>query len=147
MAAEPSQQQQQTKRRRPGFGNKKAKKQPQMTRIKTVWITEPSKPFIDDYEVGQQIGEAGQFGKAYRCRRKADKKIFAVKAVSKARFYRLDKSGMQRQALLSAMQGEIDVMRTIKGQNPYIVNLESVYEDKHMLYIVMEECRGYVLLL
>ena len=49
---------------------------------------------------------------------------------------------MQRQALLSAMQGEIDVMRAIKGQNPYIVNLEAVYEDKHMLYIVMEECRG-----
>ena len=110
---------------------------------KRVWNTRYEKVFINDFEVGQQIGESGQFGKTYRCRRKADKKrIFAVKTLSKARFHRLDKSGLERKAILSAMDSEIDVLHAVKGQNPYIVSLEEIYEDKHMLYIVMEECRG-----
>merc|ERR1719445_2987307 len=124
---------------KPGMkGKPKAK--PQMERLKTVWITEKSPPFKSAYQVGQQIGEAGQFGKAYRCKRKSDKKIFAVKAISKARFYRLDKSAQRRAAFLMAMQGEIDIMRRLKHK--YIVTMEECYEDKHTLYIVMEECKG-----
>ena len=122
--------------KKPGFGKKK----PQMTRIKTVWITKKTAPFPEDYQVGGQIGEPGQFGKAYRCRRRNDGKIFAVKSISKARFYRLDRSAQRRQALLVAMQGEIDIMRRLK--HDYIVRMEAVYEDKHTLYIVMEECKG-----
>jgi len=113
---------------------------PEMTRIKTVWITKKTAPFKSAYQVGQQIGEPGQFGKAYRCKRRSDKKIFAVKTISKARFYRLDKSAQRRQAFLIAMQGEIDIMRRL--HHKYIVNMEECYEDKHTLYIVMEECKG-----
>jgi len=113
---------------------------PQMTRIKTVWITKKTAPFKSAYQVGQQIGEPGQFGKAYRCKRRSDKKILAVKTISKARFYRIDKSPQRRQAFLVAMQGEIDIMRRLKHK--YIVNMEECYEDKHTLYIVMEECKG-----
>jgi calcium-dependent protein kinase len=125
---------------RPTMPGSKPSSRPTMTRIKTVWVTKATAPFRDDYQVGQQIGEAGQFGKAYRCKRKQDRKILAVKAISKARFYRLDRSASRRQALLIAMQGEIDIMRRLKHQ--YIVNMSSVYEDKHTLYIVMEECKG-----
>ena len=97
-------------------------------------------PFKSAYQVGQQIGEPGQFGKAYRCKRRADKQIFAVKTISKARFYRLDKSAQRRQAFLIAMQGEIDIMRRL--EHKYIIKMEECYEDKHTLYIVMEECKG-----
>eukprot|EP01084_Bolivina_argentea_P026355 49004_1 len=93
---------------RPGMGGgkKSNKPKPSMERLKTVWITEKTPPFKSAYQVGQQIGEPGQFGKAYRCKRKKDKKIFAVKCISKSRFYRLDRSVQRRQALLIAMQGE-----------------------------------------
>jgi len=124
---------------RPGMGGGR-KTKPEMTRIKTVWITQKTAPFKQHYQVGQQIGEPGQFGKAYRCKRRSDKKIFAVKTISKARFYRLDKSAQRRQAFLVAMQGEIDIMRRLKHK--YIVQMEECYEDKHTLYIVMEECKG-----
>eukprot|EP00483_Globobulimina_turgida_P005718 UN05728 len=126
---------------RPGMsGGGKGKPKPPMERLKTVWITARTAPFKQAYQVGQQIGEAGQFGKAYRCKRKKDKQIFAVKCISKARFYRLDRSVQRRKALLIAMQGEIDIMRRLKHK--FIVSMEECYEDKHTLYIVMEECKG-----
>jgi len=125
---------------RPGMGGKGKKPKPEMQRLKTVWITQKTKPFKTAYQVGQQIGEPGQFGKAYRCRRRKDSKIFAVKCISKARFYRLDRSAARRQAFLVAMQGEIDIMRRLKHK--YIVSMEECFEDKHTLYIVMEECKG-----
>ncbi|ETO34429.1 hypothetical protein RFI_02665 [Reticulomyxa filosa] len=90
--------------------------------------------------VGQQLGEPGQFGKAFRVKKKADGKEFAAKQISKSNFYRIDKDPRRRQALLVAMQGEIDIMKRLNHK--YIVNLDSVYEDKHTLWIVMEECRG-----
>jgi len=124
---------------RPGMGGR-GKPKPEMQRVKTVWITQKTKPFKSMYQVGQQIGEPGQFGKAYRCRRRKDSKIFAVKCISKARFYRLDRSAARRQAFLVAMQGEIDIMRRLKHK--YIVSMEECFEDKHTLYIVMEECKG-----
>jgi calcium-dependent protein kinase len=129
--------------KKPGMFGKKGKKavaKPEMTRIKTVWITEPTRPFSEVYRVGKQIGEPGQFGKAYRVQRKKDKAIFAAKQISKARFYRLDKDASRRQALLIAMKGEIDIMRRLSHK--YIVNLIGVFEDKHTLWIVMEECKG-----
>jgi len=126
---------------KPNVFNKKQDSQiPDMKRVKTVWITEKTEPFEEHFNVGDQIGEPGQFGRAFKCIRKLDNKTFAVKQVSKARFYRIDKDQKRRQSLLSAMKAEIDIMRRLK--HAYIVNMESVYEDKHNLYIVMEECQG-----
>ena len=73
--------------RKPGMrgmgGGGGGKHKPGMTRLRTVWITEPSqKPFKDDYVILKQIGEPGQFGKAYQCKRKADGTILAVKEIS-----------------------------------------------------------------
>ncbi|ETO10053.1 calmodulin-dependent protein kinase [Reticulomyxa filosa] len=96
--------------------------------------------FVPDFTIGRQLGEPGQFGKAFRVKKKSDGKQFAAKQISKSRFYRLDKDPKRRQALLAAMQGEIDIMKRLNHK--YIVNLDSVYEDKQMLWIVMEECRG-----
>merc|ERR1719499_2253454 len=122
---------------KPGMGKGK----PGMTRLRTVWITEPSqKKFKDDFMILKQIGEPGQFGKAFQCKRKQDGKILAVKEISKARIYRLHPSDNIRQSLLKSMQSEIDIMRRLKHK--YIVNMFGTYETKHDLHIVMEECRG-----
>eukprot|EP01084_Bolivina_argentea_P189158 325383_1 len=124
---------------KPGMGSSKHK--PGMTRLRTVWITEPSKnSFKDDYSILKQIGEPGQFGKAYQCKRKKDGMILAVKEISKARIYRLHPSDNIRQSLLKSMQAEIDIMRRLKHR--YIVNMYATYETKHTLHIVMEECKG-----
>jgi len=110
-------------------------------KIKTVWITQPSQSqFKDNYVVIKKIGEPGQFGKAFQCRRKKDGKVLAVKEISKARIYRLHPSNATRQHLLKSMQAEIDIMRRL--QHPYIVNMYETYETKHELHIVMEECKG-----
>ena len=97
---------------------------------------------MDDFDVRGQIGSAGQFGLVYRCRRKSDRKKLAVKTINKARFYRLGQNSQERYQLLSSMQGEINILQVIKDRHPNIINFESVYEDRHFLYIVMEECMG-----
>ena len=97
---------------------------------------------IKDFEVGQQLGVTGHFSKVYRCRRKSDKKILAVKGICKSRFYRLNTARTQREALLCAMEEELDVTRAIKGQNLYIVNTEAIYQDKSMLCVVTQQCHG-----
>eukprot|EP01084_Bolivina_argentea_P014303 26725_1 len=127
-------------------GGAGGKHKPGMTRLRTVWITEPSKkPFKDEYVILKQIGEPGQFGKAYQCKRKSDGIILAVKEISKARIYRLHPSDQIRQSLLKSMQAEIDIMRRLKHK--YIVNMYGTYETKHTLHIVMEECKGGELLI
>ena len=133
-----------TKPLKPGMSGKKGKKpgiKPGMTRLRTVWITEPSQnSFEEDYETIKQIGEPGQFGKAYQCKRKSDGLIVAAKEISKARIYRLHPSDNIRQSLLKSMQCEIDIMKRLKHK--YIVNMYGTYETKHNLHIIMEECKG-----
>merc|ERR1719420_2521725 len=65
-------------------------------------------------------------------------KKFAVKQLNKNRFYRIPQKFRQR--YLRAMHDEIDILTTLK--HPNIIRLNSVYEDKQTLYIVMEECKG-----
>eukprot|EP01083_Nonionella_stella_P098329 276473_1 len=107
----------------------------------TVWITRPSQSkFEEKYTKLKPIGEAGSFGKAYQIQRKSDKKILAVKEISKAKIYRLHPSDVMRQSLLKSMEAEIDIMRRLNHK--YIVNMYETYETKHTLHICMEECRG-----
>eukprot|EP00485_Elphidium_margaritaceum_P003965 CAMPEP_0202686588 /NCGR_PEP_ID=MMETSP1385-20130828/2332_1 /ASSEMBLY_ACC=CAM_ASM_000861 /TAXON_ID=933848 /ORGANISM="Elphidium margaritaceum" /LENGTH=706 /DNA_ID=CAMNT_0049341193 /DNA_START=138 /DNA_END=2258 /DNA_ORIENTATION=+ len=121
-----------------GMGNKPGQG---MTRLRTVWVTQKSDTvFEDEYTTLKQIGEPGQFGKAFQCRRNADGKVLAVKEIAKERIYRLHPSDSIRQSLLKSMQAEIDVMRRL--EHKYIVRMYATYETKHTLHIVMEECKG-----
>ena len=126
--------------RKPLMRRPRPRGKPDMTRLRNPWVYPKKPPFKSAYQVGQEINKSGQFSKSYRCKRKKDKKIFAVKCISKATFYRLHPSPQRRQALIIAMQGEIDIMRRLKHK--YIVCMEECYEDKHKLYVVMEECKG-----
>ena len=105
---------------------------------KTIWVSGPTEPFLDEYEQLKQLGNAGQYGVTYRCRRKSDNQTFAVKYLNKNRFYRITEE--HRHRYLAAMSDEISILRTLKHKN--VVKLEGLREDKTTLYIIMEECKG-----
>eukprot|EP01084_Bolivina_argentea_P109213 195185_1 len=105
---------------------------------KTIWISGPTPPFNDNFKKLKQLGEPGQFGITYRCEEKKSSKRFAVKLLNKNRFYRIPHN--YRPRYLRAMHDEIDILSTLS--HPNIIKLDSVYEDKSTLYIVMEECKG-----
>ena len=105
-------------------------------RCNKFWGLESERQFVEDYQIRRHIIEPIQFGTMLECRRKRDNKLFMVKQVSRAKFYRIDRSQNRRVALLRAMQGEIDIMRRLKHQ--YIFYINDVYVEKHMLYIVYD---------
>jgi len=111
-------------------------------RFKTVWVTDgPSKTaFEDDYTKGDPVGEPGQFGKAFRVTHNSDKKAFVVKEISKSRLYRLRPQSETREHLLGSMRDEINILQSMNHK--YIIKLYDVYESKHQLHLVMEECKG-----
>eukprot|EP01084_Bolivina_argentea_P037435 69245_1 len=130
------------------MATRKPRMRPKMDRIRSrrrsLLGSSGGPPFRHDYMVGARIIHHGEFGKVYRCKRKKDHRILAVKCIRKSIFYRLDRTYNRRQSLLIAMQGEIDIMKRLKHK--YIMNIEDCYEDKHTLYIVSEEANGGTLL-
>ena len=109
-----------------------------MKKNKTIWINGPTPPFHEHFKKMKQLGEPGQFGVTHRCEHKQSKKRFAVKLLNKNRFYRIPSKFRPR--YLRAMHDEIDILSTLEHEN--IIALDSVYEDKTTLFIVMEECKG-----
>jgi len=83
-----------------------------------------------------QIGQPGQFGRAYICIRKTDRQSCAVKVIDKSRF--IDSGNAA--SCFEAFRSEIDVMQTL--DHPNIIQLYDVYEDKYKLMLVMELCCG-----
>ena len=124
-------------------GRKIIRAKSQLIRVKTVWVVGKTKPFAEEYLVGKMIGTPGQYGKALRCKKKKDPlkgEINVVKCISKEKLYRIDKDSNKRVAYLMAMQNEIQIMQII--QHPNIIKFKGVHEDKHTLFLVMEECKG-----
>lgn len=95
-----------------------------------------------EYHIGYQLGQPGQFGVAYNCTRKSDNAVFAVKRIEKRRF--LDpKDGVSPQAAATYCQqfrDEIKIMQSI--DHPNIIKLVDVFEDPESLNLVMEKCDG-----
>lgn len=89
------------------------------------------------YHVGSQIGQPGQFGVARVVRRKSDDQEFAVKIISKSRFF-LQKHNRPR--YIAALRSEIEILR--KLDHPNIIRLHQVLEDSKNLYLIMDLCRG-----
>ena len=127
--------------RRSALGTTKPPPKPQLKRQKTIWIyTKPTDLIESHYTIGRKLGQAGQYGECYSCIRNSDNASFAVKKISKSRLYRLDKHPGRRARALLQMRNEISIMQRLRHN--YIVRLESIFEDKHNLWIVMEQCHG-----
>ena len=82
----------------------------------------------DVYEVVKQLGKGG-YGKVYQVRNKKTGELRACKQLSKLNISDLVK-----------FEREIDIL--IKTDHPNIIKLYDVFESKHNLYLVMEECNG-----
>ncbi|SPR00135.1 non-specific serine/threonine protein kinase [Plasmodiophora brassicae] len=90
----------------------------------------------DKYKIGAQLGQPGQYGVAKEAICIANKRHYAVKVISKARFQRVT----DRQRHFDMMKQEIDIMKSLK--HDHIIELIEVFEDPLDLYLVMEVCNG-----
>jgi len=96
----------------------------------------------NEYEVGNQLGQPGQFGVAFQCKRISDGASYAVKRIEKARFIdtKVGCSDVDRATYYAQFRDEIAIMREM--DHPNIVKLIDVFEDPDCLYLVMEKCDG-----
>lgn len=78
---------------------------------------------------------ADQFGKTYLCQERKSKKQYMVTFIEKDTLHRIPHKYRKRH--LRAMNDDIDILLALK--HPNIIKLHSRYEDRHTLYIVMEE--------
>jgi calcium-dependent protein kinase len=111
----------------------------QASKKRTLMIGGLTPPFEEDFELGRQLGDAGQYGTTYQCTRVKDGESFAVKVLPKNRFYRIPEK--LRVRYYRTMQTEIEVLQML-GKHPNIIKLVNVYEDKPYVRLVMEECTG-----
>jgi len=88
------------------------------------------------YDLKEQIGQPGQFGRARRAIRKTDGQEFAAKVIAKSRFRYKSNHDMVFQDL----RDEITILKQL--DHPHIVKLEDVFEDRQNLFLVMEMCAG-----
>jgi len=100
------------------------------------WVGKKTSSISVHYEIGQQLGEPGQFGVAKLCTRKSDGSKFAVKIIDKAKF--LYSNNVEQ--VFDSMREEIEVLRSLDHEN--IVKLYEVYENKLELFLVQELCNG-----
>jgi len=104
--------------------------------MESKWVFKETDALADDYILGDQIGEAGQYGVAKKCQRKSDGKKFAVKIIDKKRFFYC----LNADDLWDDMRAEIGVLQTLQHVN--IIKLFDVYETPGELYLITELCTG-----
>jgi len=100
------------------------------------WVISETGNISDDFKIGDQIGQPGQFGVAKRCQRKSDGEHFAVKIIDKQKFMWVDDIG----DTMGDLRAEIEVMQSLSHNN--IIKLHDVYETEFNLYLVQELCTG-----
>ena len=84
--------------------------------------------FLDNYDVIRQLGKGG-YGKVYEVMNKKTKEIRACKHLSKLSIKNLEK-----------FQREVEILR--QADHPNIIKLYEVFESRHSIYLIMEECKG-----
>ena len=84
--------------------------------------------FLDNYDVIRQLGKGG-YGKVYEVMNKKTKEIRACKHLSKLSIKNLEK-----------FQREVEILRL--ADHPNIIKLYEVFESRHSIYLIMEECKG-----
>jgi calcium-dependent protein kinase len=94
-------------------------------------------PITQHFNLGKQLGQPGQFGVAYLAVRKSDGKDFAVKSISKERFFHQRK---HRDKYVEAFKQEIEILKSL--DHPNCIKLHQVFEDESNLFMVMDICKG-----
>jgi serine/threonine kinase 38 len=94
-------------------------------------LDKPKKTCLEDFDTVTIIGR-GAFGEVRVCRKKSDKKVFAMKIMRKAEM--LKKNQVQH------IRAERDVLAL--ADNPWVVKLHYSFQDPVYLYLVMEFLSG-----
>ncbi|EEF28856.1 calcium-dependent protein kinase 24 [Ricinus communis] len=84
------------------------------------------------YEFGKELGR-GEFGVTYRCLHKETGETYACKTISKAK--------LKTEIDVEDVRREVEIMRHLP-KHPNIVSYKEAYEDKEVIYLVMELCEG-----
>ena len=95
----------------------------------------PSKAVENDYEKGKHLG-SGRYGKVYKCIRKGDGKVVAIKYID---FNRHKHGNLSKS--VSSLLTEIDSMRSLGAHKNIVQLFESLVEGPCVL-MVMEFCAG-----
>jgi len=99
-------------------------------------VYKPTSSISEKYELGEQIGQAGQFGYALVAKDLVTNEKRAVKVVSKCRFKRT----ADRRAHFESLRAEIAVLQGMHHHN--IIKFYEVFEDRQNIKIVMELAAG-----
>ena len=83
--------------------------------------------FLDSYDVIRQLGKGG-YGKVYEVMNKKTREIRACKHLSKLSIKNLEK-----------FKREVEILRI--ADHPNIIKLYEIFESRHSIYLIMEECR------
>ena len=84
-----------------------------------------------------------QYSCFYRCRRKTDRHKFIVKVLNKAYFYRFGNNNKrQRTVLLNSFQNNMAILRTIEGKFNFVLPIKGIYENRHFVFVINQECKG-----
>ena len=86
---------------------------------------------VNDFETLTTIGR-GAFGQVRICRKKDDKKVYAMKVMKKTE--------MLKKNQVAHIRAERDVLAL--ADNPWVVKLHYSFQDDKMLYLVMEYLPG-----
>ena len=84
--------------------------------------------FLDSYDVIRQLGKGG-YGKVYEVMNKKTREIRACKHLSKLSIKNLEK-----------FKREVEILRI--ADHPNIIKLYEIFESRHSIYLIMEECKG-----
>lgn len=102
-----------------------------------MWILEHATQDIHEhYDIGPQIGQPGQFGRAHRVTHKKTGELRAVKIVSKKKFART----ADKKVHFKELRLEIDILRRLS--HPNVIRLYDVFETSDDIMLVTEICTG-----
>lgn len=110
---------------------------PEVDRRPSSWVLQTNTNDIRSiYEMGAQLGQPGQFGRALLVTDKKTGEKRAVKEISKGKFSR----AADKKLHFDELRTEIEILRRLDHKN--IIKLHDVFETKTELYLVMELCAG-----
>ncbi|VDK80298.1 unnamed protein product [Litomosoides sigmodontis] len=100
--------------------------------------TEPALQFTELYQVlGDQTLGSGQFGTVYAGVHRQSGREIAVKVIAKDRFSKKSAAGVE------TLRSEVAILQSINHRG--IIKLESMFETKDKIFVVMEKMNGDML--
>ncbi|XP_022734013.1 calcium-dependent protein kinase 24-like [Durio zibethinus] len=87
---------------------------------------------LERYELGKELGR-GEFGITHQCFDLETGKAYACKKISKAK--------LKTEIDVEDVRREVEIMRHLP-KHPNIVSFREAFEDKEVVYLVMELCHG-----